>query len=465
VTDKPSGVDLGPGLEWLNVWGDETPSAVAVADSRRELTYRDLIRAILQEASRLQSGMGAKVGVAPLTVHNTVDDLVTIFAHAVAGPDPILVDPLATPAEIARSMSRVPKERQDAGLLTDGARCFIMSSSGSTGLPTVTAQRWSAAGRRAAMYGQKAGYEPEDVILCCTPMHHSWPLRSGVLAGLASGCKIIFAPQPATPSSLRDAISQLSPTVLQAVPVQYRLLVDGGKRVESNRLRLAISSAEALNPSVAREWADITGVLIHEEFGTSETGTICFNVEGVPGSVGRPMPDVELRLRSVTESTRSEATADTGLLSVRGPWGTHVWGRGLDGEELDRHWFEPGDLATIDELGRVVLHGREALQINVAGNKVDPFEVEEALVNVCGMKDAAVLGHLNELGIEEVHAFVVADKPISVPALRVKLSSVLSRYKLPARFVQVQTLTRTSSGKLLRSPLANSSSKEPHTRD
>src|SRR5436305_1806625 len=126
----------------------------------------------------------------------------------------------------------------------------------------------------------------------------------------------------------------------------------------------------------------------------------------------------------------------------------------LDGEEADpRGWYETGDLGRIDGRGNLHVTGRADSRANIAGKKVDPTEVEEALRECPGVEDCATAAMEREDGSELVAFLCAGEGAPGDGELRARLAKRLSPHKLPRRFVRVAEIPRTLTGKIRRGEL------------
>lgn len=163
-----------------------------------------------------------------------------------------------------------------------------------------------------------------------------------------------------------------------------------------------------------------------------------------PGTVGLPLPGVELRL------------GEGGEVQVRGPNVIAGYYRRPDADAeafTDDGWFRTGDLGEMDEDGYLTLVGRSKELIITGGYNVHPREVEEVLADHPQVKEVAVVGRPSERWGEEVTAVVVAEREIDLVELRTLASSRLAAYKVPKRFEFAAELPRNALGKIVRNRL------------
>jgi long-chain acyl-CoA synthetase len=239
-------------------------------------------------------------------------------------------------------------------------------------------------------------------------------------------------------------------------------------------VRMATSGAAPLPPAVLLELA-AAGVTVYEGYGLTEASPVLTStlVGGAPkpGSVGRPLPGVEVRLREATGvETGPELEGDEGPgeldlvgadggpgeIVVRGPnLFSGYWPDGADGPDAEG-WWATGDVAYADDEGDLHLVDRRTELILVSGFNVYPAEVEAVLAAHPGVAEAAVLGRPDpERGDETVLAYVVA-VPGAEPSQQELLdwaARSLARFKLPAAIEFVPELPHTATGKVIKSRL------------
>ncbi|MCZ2825747.1 MULTISPECIES: class I adenylate-forming enzyme family protein [unclassified Modestobacter] len=423
--------------------GDD-PARAAVTGPDGTLSYADVL-AVVAEA---RDAAGDRPGPRVVRLPTTAAGARTALA-ALAGPEPVLLlDPAATAAEEQQAWTAL------TGELAEGRRLpmavHAVTTSGSTGRAKVVLTPNDGTVRLRLSQARDLGVHPGDRYLVTAPLHFGYGLGAGLLTGLLGGATVLLPPQPLTPEGLRTWAEQHAITLLMGVGLPYRFLLAAGASLPS--LRLAMVGGEPLVPALADAWRERTGVPLADAYGTSETGHVSTNVDGVPGSVGRALPGVELR---VLPAGGAAQPTGTGELLVRSP--ALALGYAGDPElTADRFrdgWYHTGDLAEVRSDGQLFLRGRLDDQLNVGGAKVDPREVEAACRAGLELRDCAVVGQPLPSGRTEICAYVVADRPVSRADLVQALGGRLSSHKIPTRVVQLDALPRGSNGKLARQEL------------
>lgn len=214
----------------------------------------------------------------------------------------------------------------------------------------------------------------------------------------------------------------------------------------------------ALPPDTVQLWESVTGGLLVEGYGMTETSPITLGNPVAagrrPGTVGVPFPSTEVRIVDPEEPTRDRTPGEAGELLVRGPQVfSGYWNRPEETAKvlLPGGWLRTGDIVTMDPDGFVTVVDRIKELIITGGFNVYPSEVEEVLRRVPGVRDAAAVGLPGTDG-EEVVAAVVLDPGVGADpeSVRTSCRQHLAGYKVPRRVVVVDDLPRSQIGKVLR---------------
>jgi malonyl-CoA/methylmalonyl-CoA synthetase len=289
----------------------------------------------------------------------------------------------------------------------------------------------------------------DDRLVLALPLFHIHGLGVGLHGTLLAGASAVLLPQ-FDPDAVLDAVAAHDATLFFGVPTMYARLAASPRLAELGRLRLCVSGSAPLPPAVFERLADGSGQRPLERYGMTETGMNVSNPydgERRPGTVGFPLPGVELRL------------AEDGEVHLRGPnvFGGY-WGRpdATAAAFTDDGWFKTGDIGEHDPDGYLRLVGRARDLIITGGLNVYPREVEDVLLEHPGVAEVAVAGTPDAEWGELVTAWVVP-APAPTPPPEDELvgfaSERLARFKCPRRVVFIDELPRNALGKVLRHEL------------
>ena len=275
-----------------------------------------------------------------------------------------------------------------------------------------------------------------------------------VLFGLRAGAPIVVMDRFATAEFARlVAKHQIRSTVLP--PAAMAMLSDDPAVTDLTPLRYVRSITAPLSPFQARRFTAKFGVTVLNGYGQAEMGEVigwtAADAKANPdkiGAVGRPHPNVVVRIDTPDGN-------GVGELLVRPPQHAvgYADGTGL-GDRLTADGFiRTGDLARVDDDGFVWIEGRLGDLINRGGNKIFPEEVEEVLLAVPAVREAAVVGHPDDRLGQVPVAYLATTADVSDAELEAACRAQLAAYKVPTRFVRIHALPRSEVGKVLRAEL------------
>lgn len=300
-----------------------------------------------------------------------------------------------------------------------------------------------------------------DWLLHALPIFHIHGLFVAINSLLMAGGSMLFLAKFDAVDILR-----LLPRVnlLMGVPTFYTRLLDqpGLTREAVAHMRLFISGSAPLTAETHKAFFERTGMAILERYGMTETGMNTSNPldgERIAGTVGFPLPGVELR---ITDPGKAEPTllpqGEPGMIEVRGPNVFQGYWRMPEktAEELRADgYFMTGDIGFVDDRGYVQIVGRNKDMIISGGFNVYPKELEEILDTLPGVVESAVIGVPHPDFGEGVTAVLVASKGQAPSEAQVlaALDGKLARFKQPKRVLVVEALPRNVMGKVQKNVL------------
>ena len=303
-----------------------------------------------------------------------------------------------------------------------------------------------------------------DVSFGVLPMFHIFGLNVLLDLSLLAGASVVLV-ERFDPTSALDTISDHGITLVAGAPPMFQAWVNSDAAQATaatfRSVRLFVSGAAPLSAEVSVAFDARFGKPIYEGYGLTEASpTVTSSVAGglaKPGSIGVPLPGVDVRLVDVEGDDALEG--DEGEIWVRGP---NVFAGYWQNNEATRAaltpdgWLRTGDIAVADDDGYLFIVGRAKDLIIVSGFNVYPAEVEEAIGEHPGVAEVAVVGVPHPHTGETVKAFVVTadgyhleeDQLVEFCAGR------LARYKCPTKVTFVKELPHGTAGKLLRRALS-----------
>jgi long-chain acyl-CoA synthetase len=301
---------------------------------------------------------------------------------------------------------------------------------------------------------------PDDTVLLVLPLFHVYGLNAGLGMTAYAAATGLLAERFDPVETLALVRDHGVSNIIGAPPmfIAWSMLPELADSLTT--LRLAVSGAAPLPPAVLSEMLGVTGQPVFEGYGLTETApvlttTLCSDV-AKPGSIGRPIPGVELRLLDDTGDEVDDD--DPGEIAVRGAnLFSGYWPDGHDGPD-GAGWFRTGDVAYADEEGDLFLVDRLRELILVSGFNVYPREVEDVIAQHPDVAEVAVLGVAHPYTGETVRALVVP-RPGTAPTAESIIEHAaarLARFKCPTSVEFVTELPHSVAGKVAKGKLRRS---------
>ncbi|MCM4077185.1 AMP-binding protein [Actinoplanes sp. TRM88002] len=473
------------------------PTGPALITGETTLTWSDVDRRVTAAAHRI-AGLVSPGGRVAIVLGTSIEFVVTYFGVLRSGRVAVPLNPAYSEGELEFAITDSAAElvvAEEDGPGRVRPQFDLDSAEPAGGLPQVKARDLAVllytsgtSGRpKGAMlthaaldanHDQLDAIDPpvvgaDDVVLLAVPLFHAYGLNTGlgsVVHHAATGVLIDHF----DPAASLAVIAERGVTVVVGVPGMYSAWSrQPGVEVALRSVRSAVCGAAPLAPDEMARFGVATGKTIVVGYGLTETApvltTTAVSDRGKPGSIGRPLPGVSLRLRSpagqvlwedgtaspeedlaeLDLSVEDVAGTDPGEIVVRGAnlfsgyWPDGRGGPGPDG------WWATGDVAYADADGDLHLVDRVDDLILVHGFNVYPAEIERVLASHPGVAESAVLGVPDDESGQRPHAFVVAaiDPPPTQAELQVYCAAQLARFKLPTVEL-VRELPHSATGKV-----------------
>jgi len=340
-----------------------------------------------------------------------------------------------------------------AGVFRD--QCVIgVSSSGTTGTPSIYDRSQELLVRRAQFRARSLGLTADDVLISARPFNSGSSINSHVVMPIAVGSKIVVQEQFRR-FQAADAITRERVTVLYAVPFVFELLasIPDDDPADFSSLRLCISGSAPLADSVARDFQRRFGVEVRQRYGGSHIHpAFTYNVRGVPGAVGQNFGAFPMVV--LDEAGNEQPPGALGEFAFDYRRVARTWKKYLKNNPNRRgRYIHTGDLGRMDREGNIFIVGRKSPFIKVRGNRVEPAEVEAVLREHPGVREAFVYAIAAGQPDEAVGALVIGSGIEPVDLVR-HCARRLDGYKCPRKIEIRLRLPRTAHGKVARSALA-----------
>ena len=338
-------------------------------------------------------------------------------------------------------------------------RAMIIYTSGTTNKPKGVVSTHKNIEAQITALTEAWHWNKEDHIPLFLPLHHIHGIINSLCCPLFVGAKTTML-ESFNVDHICKEVSSKDFTVFTAVPTIYFSLID--KLETSNdkniingfrKMRLMMSGSAALAPEIHKKWKKLTGQELLERYGMTEVGMALSNkIDGErrPGSVGIPLPGVEIKLED-DEGKIIINEGEAGQVMIRGP---QVFLEYINLSEKTKDsfkegWFLTGDVALLEK-GYFRLLGRDSIDvIKSGGYKIAALEIEDTLLRHPNIKECAVIGKKDDKwGEIVVSAIVIREKELSIEEVQKWCSKRLSGYKIPRIIKIIKELPKNSMGKV-----------------
>jgi benzoate-CoA ligase family protein len=410
------------------------------------------------DLERIFNDSGARVVVTDMLFF----DIVSGAAENAATPPQLIVSDDRAPGALALAeiMAGASDVLDSIPRLPDDP-AFWMYTSGTTGQPKAAIHCQRTIDVADGYLGEVLGVGPGDRVFCSSKLFFAFAFSHCFISAMRLGATAVLYSGWPTVEAIADLVAEHRPTVLLSVPTFFRnLLASGAADGEAFKaVRHYISAGEKLPASLFDRWQAKTGQPIKDGVGATET---CFlflanrGGEYRPGSCGVPTPGTEVKLIDERGDLVTEAD-HPGIMWVKmRSVAAGYWNRDENTRvAFNDGWYCTGDMFTRDKDGWYSHEGRGDDMLKISGQWVSPAEIEEHVLKIPGVDNAAVVGVPNEDGLIRLALFLVAPQGSTgtealETEIRETLTSNLSIYKCPRRVFFVDDLPVTGSGKVRR---------------
>ena len=306
------------------------------------------------------------------------------------------------------------------------------------------------------------GMKPEgEMIVTALPLYHIFALTANCLTFIRVGAANLLIVNARDVAGFIKELARHRFTCITGVNTLFNALLNhpAFAALDFSTMHLTLGGGMAVQKAVADRWQQVTGNVIVEAYGLTETSPAVtinpLNLAAYNGSIGLPVPSTEVSIRD--DAGQEVTLGEVGELCVRGPQVTQGYWQRPDETALVIYadgFLRTGDLVRMDPQGYIFLVDRKKDVIVVSGFKVFPNEVEAVVAMHPGVREVAAIGVPDEHSGEVVKIFVIKKDPaLTAEALIAFCHEQLTGYKVPRHVEFRDDLPRTNVGKILRRAL------------
>ncbi|MEJ2255640.1 MAG: AMP-binding protein [Woeseiaceae bacterium] len=315
------------------------------------------------------------------------------------------------------------------------------------------------------MTWQGDAYEGADQVVAITalPLYHIFSLLVNCLTMMGQGGENVLITNPRDFKAFAREIGRHKFNMLTGVNTMFSALMNEPEfdAIDFSHMRVCLGGGMAVQPAVAREWKKRTGSPILQGYGLTETSpvaTSCVIDAEFTGTIGLPVPSTDVMIAD--DDGNALPFGEIGEICIKGPQVMEgYWHRPKETAEvmLPGGWLRTGDVGRMDEEGYVWIEDRKKDMILVSGFNVYPNEIENVVVELDGVLEAAAIGIPDERAGEVVKIFAVRkDESVTEQDILDHCHENLTGYKRPKEIEFRDELPKTNVGKILRRELRDS---------
>jgi long-chain acyl-CoA synthetase len=306
-------------------------------------------------------------------------------------------------------------------------------------------------------------YDGQEVMLGVLPIFHSYGMTVCLHMSVLHGWCNVLIPKPEAKAIL-DAIQKCRVSLIPGVPTLFNSLINFPdiKKYDLSSVKGCFSAAAPLPLETIRGFKALTGILISEAYGLTETGPCTHSIplggKEKPGCIGLPLPSTDAKLVDIDDYSKEiKAYGDPGELCVKGPQVMKGYVNRPDetAATLKDGWLLTGDIATVDEEGYFTIVDRKKDMIISGGFNIYPRDVDEVLFAHPKVLEACTIGVPDDYSGERVKAFVVLKQGQGATEQDIieYCKENLVKYKVPKYIEFTDSLPKSAVGKILRKEL------------
>lgn len=303
---------------------------------------------------------------------------------------------------------------------------------------------------------------PDNLIyMCALPLYHIFALTVNAMIGIEQGANNILIPNPRDIPGFVKVLQKQPYHFFPGLSTLFNGLMNNEdfRKLDFKQLMITFSGGMAMPKPVADRWKEMTGCLIIEGYGLSETSPVAtanpLDATEFSGNIGVPLSSTDISIRD--DDGNEVPLMEPGEICIRGPQVmVGYWNRPDETEKVmtEDGFFRTGDMGYMDERGVTKIVDRKKDMILVSGFNVYPNEIEEVAMEHPGVAEAAAVAMANEHSGEVVKLFIVRKDPLlTEDAIKAFCAERLTNYKRPRVIVFRDDLPKTNVGKILRREL------------
>jgi O-succinylbenzoic acid--CoA ligase len=468
--------------DWLKYQSKQFPDNSAIVSSKLKLTYSGLDERVNNAARSLYNSGISSGEYVPVIIGHQVELIVAVFGLWRIGAVPVLLSPHLPVTEYDNIINKlIPSScilGASAGYKNDKLKfinvefpresrieiisrwaediekpALILYTSGSIGTSKGVIISFASLFNSFININEFDNYTTGDKFLASLPLHHIGGF-SIIIRALLSGGKLIL-PGNVSYADIAKNMQKFDPTIISLVPTNLKRLIEN--RIKPNDSLRSVYLGGGPAPYALVDGAVKMNYPIIKVYGSTETcsmvSAVRINNPNEYNSSGKPLKNANIIIRSEEQLYVDKNMIGEILVKSNSLFSGYLDYDEGKGNRLRDGYFSTGDYGYMDAQGLLHIVMRREDLIVSGGENINPVEIQDALNSIAGIKESYVIGIDDEEWGQIVVSFIVTDCAFDEPLIKSKLKILLAPYKVPKRFIKIESLPKTGLGKVNRQAL------------
>jgi acyl-coenzyme A synthetase/AMP-(fatty) acid ligase len=450
------------------------PNKIAIMDSRISIDYKNLAKYVRRYAYQLLTQSIKPGDPVIILMDDCAEWVVSFLALIYVGANPVMLSHLLPSIKKQEAINIINPtliiDNPKGVLLNQGTEagpahqfnqdeiCIWATSSGTTGEPKFILHRHDNLFKLANIACPMLNINENSIIYTIPKLSFVYGLNCSITFALSLGATAIISEKTPSNKLIYSIVKKYKPTHLFTTPGVFASMIRQQKNSTNilNSVSNIFSAGESLPLVVKTRFFDIYGIYIREGYGSAEAlswVTVQTAEDSNNHNIGKPLPSITCEVRNAKGDICK--TGEIGRLFINSPCSATMYYQDqvLTDQTFFNNYIATNDLVVTDNLGNLTFVSRSDDQIKINGSFAFPLEIENCIMQLDGVDDCVVTMQKNSYNLEEIVAFVVGT--ITASEIRIRLSAMIERHKIPKIIKFVDQLPRTINSKKIRKPLTS----------
>jgi O-succinylbenzoic acid--CoA ligase len=441
-------LNIAQNSNWLLKQCDSNCDSIAIRTSKKQITYLELKKLVAEKTNALSASIN-KNDIVGIKSEHSIHFIIDLFAVWNMGAKVVPINPKLKDKEIQEQIDFIGcklltesefeiGEKIEPQNYISNKSALIMFTSGSTAKPKSVVHTFESLYSSAESIDKLISFHPKETWLASLPFYRIGGFQIIVRTILSGGTLCI--PPEINSEEISKSIALYQPDYISVVNPTLEKLVESNKDDLQNS-KAVFAGGGPIDSNLIKKGIE-NGIPIYKVYGSTETGSMISllspkdAVEKIE-SAGKPLPGVKIKI-----DNNEICVAAASLFNE------YFKSDDLTEEKIKNNWFYTGDEGYIDEEGFLFVKNRKDNFIISGGEKINPKEIENALLEIDKITEALVFGKPDKKWGEKVCAVVVSKTKLDISKIKKSLKQILPAYKVPKMIKQIENIPFDEMGKV-----------------